>query len=105
MAQVKELPEPYQTDSSFHHWVDRLRVLKYNFINNLFRHPTKRRHNSPIPKPSARSNKSRILTEAADCCNIVCGKCNKRGVEGLVLLLMVQDFGFTAKKVIQLAFI
>lgn len=36
--------------------------------------------------------------EAANCCDVVRGKCNKGGVEWLVLLLVVQDFGFTATK-------
>ena len=69
-------------------------MLNIDFIKNLFRHPTKRRHSHP-PKPTKGSE---ILTEAANCCNVMCGKGNKRGVEGPVLLLVVQDFRFTAKK-------
>ena len=52
----------------------------------------------PTHEPLEGNDKRGILTEATNCCDIVCGKCNKRGVEWLILLLVVQDFGFTAKK-------
>ena len=49
-------------------------------------------------EPLKGNGKSAILTEATNCCDIVCGKRNKGGVEGLVLLLVLQDFGFAATK-------
>ena len=45
------------------------------------------------------------LTEAADRGDVVRGKCNEGWVERLVLLLMVQDFRFAAKKTIRPQFI
>lgn len=105
LAQVKELPEPYQTDKTQQSPLlgAQVRSVKIQTSSTTCSDTLQRGDTAtPIPKPAEGSE---ILTEAANCCNVMCGKCNERGVEGLVLLLVVQDFGFTAKKVIQLAFI
>lgn len=69
--------------------------LNYRRINSLFRREDTQ---FPTREPLRGNGKSGILTEAADCCDVVRGKCNEGGVEWLVLLLVVQDFGFTATK-------